>query len=72
LFEQADDDFPVKCPKCFKEFHEKVGRIKSSLRCICPDCGLRMTYQTEEITRVLQNTDNALQDYLRQFKRLRT
>ena len=72
MFEQDHDDFPVKCPKCHYEFYEKVGRIKSGFRCVCPDCSLGMTHQAEEFSRVLQNTDNALVDYLGKFKRLRT
>lgn len=70
MFEHDDDSFPIKCPSCAKEFYEKVGRIKSGLDSICPDCGLRITHPAEQFKRLLQDAHKALPDYLRRFVQL--
>lgn len=73
MFENDDDDFPLKCPNCGQEFYEKVGRIKTGFQVHCPDnpvCGINFTYRAEEFERLLKNCDNEIRDYLWQFKRL--
>lgn len=70
MFEKDDDDFPVKCPVCGEEFHEKVGRIKAGLDSRCPDCKTNISHPATQFTRLLEDRDNAMRDYFRQFIRL--
>ncbi len=70
MFENDDDDFPLKCPNCLHEFYEKVGRIKAGIDTRCPDCGTVITHPAGEFQRLLENRNNEIRDYLRRFMRL--
>lgn len=73
MFEKDDDDFPIKCPNCFEEFYEKVGRIKTRLDAHCPNpqCRLRITYGAEQLNGIFQDCTEGVKHYLRHFIRLK-
>jgi hypothetical protein len=73
LFASDDDDSPLKCARCLKEFHEKVGRLKAGEGAICPDpaCQTRIEYSAEQFGRLLKEARERPHDFFRKFVRLR-
>lgn len=70
MFGQDSDLFPIKCPHCNEEFHEKIGSIEAGLDSRCPGCGIRITHPAEQFRRLIEGRGKPLEDYLRQFIRL--
>jgi hypothetical protein len=73
LFENDNDDFPIKCWKCKGEFLETVAQIKSGQsQCPCKDdietCGARISHSLEQF-KAVQMDPQARAAYLRQFIR---
>ena len=73
LFHGDDDDFPVKCPDCKKEFHEKIGLLKSGKGTRCPDitCQIEIGLSREHFESQLKEARKSPRDYYGQFCRLR-
>ena len=73
LFASDDDDFPIKCPGCKNEFHEKIGRLKAETEIRCPDpaCQIRIGIPHEQFFRALEEARKSPRDFYRQFVRLR-
>lgn len=73
LFASDDDDFPVKCPRCLNEFHEKVGRLKTGAGTRCTDaaCGANLRLTAEQFARARQEAQESPKRWFRQLARLR-
>jgi hypothetical protein len=50
---EDDEVWPLKCPRCLREFTEKVESLKTGPRLQCPDCGLGFTFSAEEFRTAL-------------------
>ena len=73
LFHSDSDDFPMKCPGCKKEFHEKIEHLKSGNGTRCPDVGCQMEigYSAENFASDLKQARENPRDYYAQFSRIR-
>jgi hypothetical protein len=73
MFNDDDDLFPIKCPDCKHEFHEKIGRMKAGGAVRCPDsaCNLEIGLRAEQFSRELEIARKSPKDYYRQFLHLR-
>ena len=72
MFTSDDDDFPVKCPKCLQEWHEKIARLKTG-EIRCPDiaCQILIGIRPELVHRALTDARRDPRRYYSQFDRLR-
>ena len=68
---EVTDMWPIKCPNCFHEFTEQIGRINSGARIICPSCSTWLTDLHKEFRVALAKARNDEFDPWRNMVRLK-
>ena len=43
-----EDLWPIKCPRCFHEFTQHIGRMEAGDRVRCPSCSLDLPHSREQ------------------------
>ena len=68
LFDDADMEIP--CPKCGKQFTEKLGTLKNSSNVKCPHCGIGFAPNTEEFSEQMEASEKAVEDFGKGLKKI--
>jgi predicted 2-oxoglutarate/Fe(II)-dependent dioxygenase YbiX len=44
-----EDLWPIKCPRCFHEFTQHIGRMEAGDKVRCPSCSLNLPHSTRTV-----------------------
>jgi hypothetical protein len=50
---ESEDLWPIKCPKCSREFTDFISRMEKGEKSRCPSCSLHLTHSREQFAVVL-------------------